>query len=119
MNFNSRPFGNAIKPYIGLEMRKAEYSTPLYWSPDGGMAALYAGAQGDWYFDDWNFYVASQVGTGLYGDAGNSWMLSGGAKRWVTDNVGLSFNLWGMSSTRNGSDYRAHMGNVMLEKVWR
>lgn len=121
IRFNShfRPLGNAIKPYMGFEMRKSDYWTPAYWSPDGGMGAIYGGVQGDWYFDDWNFYVASQVGTGVYGDAGTSWMVSGGAKRWISDNVGLSINLWGMSSTRNGSDYRAHLGNIILEKVWR
>lgn len=116
---SARPFGNNIKPYIGVETRKASFVSPNYWSPSEGSGSLYGGLNGEWLVDEWSLYGSAQLGLALYGDAGTSWMLSGGVKRWITNNVALSLNLWGMSSTRAGTEYRAQSANVFLEKVWR
>ncbi|MDT8990062.1 hypothetical protein RQP54_04230 [Curvibacter sp. APW13] len=114
-----RPFGNNVKPYLGVETRQAKFTSPNYWSPSEGAGTLYGGLAGEWPWENWSTYAGVQVGLGLYGDAGTSWMLSGGAKYWITSNYALSFNLWGMTSTRASSEYRAHTANVVLEKIWR
>lgn len=114
-----RPLGTNIRPYMGVETRKANFASPNYWSPSEGAGSLYGGLAGEWTVDDWSLYGSAQLGLALYGDAGTSWMLSGGAKRWVTPSIALSLNLWGMSSTRSSSEYRAQSANVLLEKVWR
>lgn len=114
-----RPFGNNIKPYLGVETRQAKTSSPRYWSPSQGAGSLYGGLAGEWSWDNWSAFASVQAGLGLYGDAGASWMLSGGTKYWITSNYALSFNVWGMTSTRASSEYRAHMASLMLEKIWR
>lgn len=114
-----RPFGTHVKPYLGLETRQAKNTSPNYWSPTNGAGSLYGGLAGEWPQENWSLYAGIQAGLGLYGDAGASWMLSGGAKYWITSNYALSFNLWGMTSGRAGSEYRAHTANVLLEKIWR
>lgn len=114
-----RPIGSHVKPFAGIETRSAKLATSRYWSPTNGYGSLYGGLMGDWSVDDWGLFAAVQMGLPLYGDAGTSWSLSGGARRWITPDVALSLNLWGMSSVRNGSDYRAQSANLILEKVWR
>lgn len=114
-----RPLGNAIKPYAGIETRKASMSSGNYWSPTNGYGSLYGGLSGDWTVNDWSLFGSAQVGLALYGDAGTSWSLSGGVRRWLTDNFALSMLLWGMRSERSGAEYRAQSANVVLEKVWR
>jgi len=114
-----RPLGNAIKPYTGFETRKTSMLTSNYWSPTNGYGSLYGGLSGDWALNDWSLFGSVQVGLPLYGDAGTSWSLSGGARRWLTDNFALSMLLWGMRSERSGAEYRAQSANVVLEKVWR
>jgi hypothetical protein len=116
---NLRPFGNAIKPFIGLETRKAMFFTPNYWSPQDGSGNLYMGLQGEWQTEDWSLYGSGQVGFPVYGDAGQSWSASAGMKRWITRTVALSFNLWAMATTRDGTAYRAQSAFVSLEKLWR
>lgn len=116
---NLRPLGPHFKPILGVETRKATFLTGNYWSPADGYGSLYGGLQGEWGQDDWSIYGTALVGLALYGEAGTSWSLSGGAKRWVTRDLALSINLWGMSSWRSGSEYRAETLSVALEKVWR
>lgn len=114
-----RPFGNHVKPYMGIETRQAKNASPNYWSPTNGAGSLYGGLAGEWPWENWSTYAGIQAGLGIYGDAGASWMLSGGAKYWITSNYALSFNLWGMTSTRASNEYRAHTANILLEKIWR
>lgn len=116
---NLRPLGDHFKPFVGVESRKASFRTANYWSPDGGSGAVYGGLLGEWSGPEWSLFGSAQLGLGLYGEAGTSWSLSGGAKRWITSDVALSVNLWGMSSFRSGSEYRAQAANVYLEKIWR
>lgn len=116
---NLRPLGSHFKPILGVETRKATFLTSNYWSPSDGYGSLYGGFQGEWGQDDWSVYGSALMGLALYGEAGTSWSLSGGAKRWVARDVALSINLWGMSSWRSGSEYRAQTVSVALEKVWR
>ena len=119
LNSNLRPFGNNIKPFIGAETRKANFLSPNYWSPSEGAGSLYAGLLAEWGSDDWSLFASGQTGLGFYGEAGNSWSLSGGAKRWVSRNTALSLNVWSMSSSRLNSEYRAQAINIALEKLWR
>lgn len=116
---NLRPLGPHIKPILGVETRKASFLSGNYWSPVDGYGSVYGGFQGEWGQEEWSIYGTALVGLALYGDAGTSWSLSGGAKRWVTRDLALSINLWKMSSWRNSSEYRAETINVALEKVWR
>jgi tetratricopeptide (TPR) repeat protein len=114
-----RPFGNNVRPYLGIETRQADFLSANYWSPSDGYGSLYGGLTGEWQADEWSLYGSAQIGAPVYGDAGSSWMLSGGAKRWVTKDIALSSNVWGMRSIRSGTEYRAQSINVILEKVWR
>lgn len=116
---NLRPLGSHFKPILGVETRKATFLTGNYWSPSDGYGSLYGGFQGEWGQEDWSVYGTALMGLALYGEAGTSWSLSGGAKRWVTRDVAMSINLWGMSSWRSGSEYRATTISAALEKVWR
>lgn len=115
---NWRPLGNAMKPFAGFEFRDAKFNTTNYWSPEQGFGSLYAGLSVDWSALDWNLYTSAQAGVRLYGDAGTSWSLSAGGKRWLTDDVGVGVNLWSMASQRNNAAYRAKSMNVSLEKLW-
>ena len=114
-----RPIGNNFKPFVGVQTRDAKFSSPSYWSPEQGSGTLYAGLLGEWGSADWNFYASAQSGTGLYGDAGTSWSVSGGGKRWLSNDVALSMNFWSMASWRDNAAYRAQSATVSLEKLWR
>lgn len=114
-----RPLGSHIKPFLGVETRAAKFNTPNYWSPDHGFGTLYAGLLGEWGRTDWNVYAAGQAGLRLYGDAGASWSLSAGGKRWVSSDVAISMNLWDMASWRDNAYYRAKSVSINLEKLWK
>ena len=102
-----------------MQTRDAKFSSPSYWSPEQGSGTLYAGLLGEWGSADWNFYASAQSGTGLYGDAGTSWSVSGGGKRWLSNDIALSMNFWSMASWRDNAAYRAQSATVSLEKLWR
>lgn len=116
---NWRPLGNNFKPFIGIETRDARFNTLNYWSPDQGSGTAYAGVLGEWGSADWNFYASGQSGIRLYGDAGTSWSVSAGGKRWLSTDVALSMNFWSMASWRDNAAYRAQSASVNLEKLWR
>lgn len=119
LNGNMRPLGSKIRPYVGIEGRKARFNTPNYWSPVDGHGTAYVGLNGDWGADDWTLFATGQIGAPIYGEAGKSWSVAAGAKRWITDDLALSFNLWSMASVRAGTAYRAQSANMQLEKLWR
>lgn len=114
-----RPLGSHIKPFMGMETREASFNTPNYWSPGQGFGTAYAGLLGEWGSAGWNFFSSAQAGMPLYGDAGNSWSLSAGGKRWVSNDVAIGLNLWSMASRRDNAAYRAKSVIVNLEKLWR
>ena len=114
-----RPLGNNLKPFMGIEARSAKFSTSNYWSPIDGSGTLSAGLLGTWGAADWNLFASGQLGTRLYGDAGQSWSLSAGGMRWLSTDVAISLNLWAMASTRDNATYRAGSATVNLEKLWR
>lgn len=113
-----RPLGNKVKPFAGVEMRHAKFNTPRYWSPQEGFGTLYGGLVTEWSAADWHFNASGQVGMRLYGDAGTSWSLSAGGKRWIANDLGIGFGLWNMASQRDNASYRANSANVSLEKLW-
>ena len=114
-----QPLGSHVKPYVGLEMRKADVVSSNYWSPSDGYGSAYGGLQGSWDVGDWSFEASGHVGTPVWGEAGNSWSVSAAARKWVTRNLALGANVWAMSSQRSGSAYNAQSANIILEKVWR
>lgn len=114
-----RPLGSHFKPFLGMEARGAKFSTLSYWSPDQGSGTAYAGLLGEWGAADWNVYASGQAGLRLFGDAGTSWSLSAGGKRWLSNDLALSLNLWSLDSWRNNAAYRAQSATVNLEKLWR
>lgn len=114
-----RPFGGQFKPFLGIETRGAKFTTLNYWSPDQGSGTAYAGVLREWGAADWNLYASGQAGLRLFGDAGTSWSWSAGGKRWVSNDVALSLNLWSLSSWRNNAAYRAQAATLNLEKLWR
>jgi hypothetical protein len=121
LNFNSawRPLGTHFKPFAGVETRVAQYTTLNYWAPVNGSGTAYAGLTGEWGEADWNVSASAQLGTRLYGDAGNGWSVSAGGKLWLTSDVALNGNLWSMSSFRDNVAYKAQSLNLNLEKIWR
>jgi hypothetical protein len=113
-----RPLGSHFKPFVGMETREARFNTPQYWSPAIGFGTAYAGLMGEWGAADWNLFGSAQAGTRLYGDAGTSWSVSTGGKRWIGDDVGVGFALWSMASQRDNARYRASSANFTVEKIW-
>jgi hypothetical protein len=101
-----------------MEVRDAEFNAPSYWSPEEGSGTAYVGLKGEWSADDWNIYSSAQVSGRLFGDAGNGWSFSAGGKRWLSNDVAMSMNLWAMASRRDNSAYRARSMSVNLEKLW-
>jgi hypothetical protein len=116
---NWQPLGSHIKPYVGVEMRKADFVSSSYWSPSDGYGSAYGGLQGSWDVGDWSFESSGHLGVPVWGEAGNSWSLSAAVRKWVTRNLALGANVWAMSSQRSGVAYNAQSANVVLEKVWR
>ncbi len=114
-----RPLGSHFKPLLSIDTRDAKFNTINYWSPAQGNGSVSAGLLGEWGSDSWNLYASGQLGTALYGDAGNSWSWTAGGKRWLTDDIAISLNLWSMFGQRDNSIYRANSFSINLEKLWR
>jgi hypothetical protein len=119
LNSSWRPMGNHLKPFMSLETRRAKFNTLNYWSPDQGSTSLYAGMLAEWGVAEWNIFTSAQYGVGLSGEAGNGWSVTAGGKRWVSNDLALSMNLWSMSSWRDNANYRAQSAILTLEKLWR
>ena len=113
-----RPLGPSIKPFVGIEVRDAGFSTPDYWSPAIGSGVAYAGLQAEAGNSVWSLYGSAQAGARLYGDAGTSWSLALGGRRWITPDLAVVFSLWSMASQRDNAAYRAKSGSVSVEKLW-
>lgn len=114
-----RPLGNNFKPFFGLETRHAKLNTPNYWSPTSGSGTAYIGLKGEWTAADWSLYSAGQVSAPFWGEAGRGWSVSAGGKRWFSNDMAISMNVWAMSSQRDKSVYRAQAASVNLEKLWK
>ena len=114
-----RPLGSHFKPFIGVETRDAKFNSPNYWSPAQGYGTAYAGVLAEWDGPDWNFYTSAQVGVPLYGDAGNSWNVVVGGKRWITPDMAVGFSAGALASKRDSTEYKAKSANVSLEKLWK
>lgn len=114
-----RPLGNNFKPFFGLETRYAKLSTPNYWSPTLGSGTAYVGLKGEWNEADWSLYSAGQVSTPFWGEAGRGWSISAGGKRWFSNEMAISMNIWAMATHRNNTAYRAQAANIYLEKLWK
>lgn len=114
-----RPLGSHFKPFVGVETRDATFNSPNYWSPAQGYGTAYAGVLAEWDGPDWNFYTSAQAGLPLYGDAGNSWNVLVGGKRWVTPDIAVGFNAGVLSSRRDSAGYRAKSATVSVEKLWK
>ncbi len=113
-----RPFGQGIKAYVTTDTRDVRFNTVNYWSPAQGSGTASVGLQAEWVQKDWFFYTSGQLGAPLYGEAGNSWSASAAAKRWLSKDYAVGFNLWGLSSRRDGANYRARAVSLNLEKLW-
>ena len=114
-----RPLGSHFKPFLGIETRDVKFNTPNYWSPAEGYGTAYAGVLAEWDGPDWNFYTSAQAGTPLYGEAGKSWNVLVGGKRWVTSDISIGLNAGMLSSKRDNSGYRAKSATVSVEKLWK
>jgi hypothetical protein len=113
-----RPLGANIKPIVGIDTRNASFATASYWSPSQGYGSLYAGLSGEWSGQDWNLYATAAPGFRLFGEAGKSWSISAGGKRWLNRDWALGMNLWAMQSRRDNSEYKAQSVNFTLERLW-
>lgn len=114
-----RPLGVAFKPYVSVDTRDVSFNTPNYWSPLVGSGTLGLGAVAEWAEKDWFFFASGQLGTRLYGEAGDSsWSASLGGQRWLNRDTAVTVNLWGMSSVRDMTKYKAHLLSVKLDRLW-
>jgi hypothetical protein len=113
-----RPLGPGIKAFVSTDTRDVKFNTANYWSPAKGSGTLGAGIIGEWSDKDWLLVGSGQLGRPIYGEAGNSWSASAGGKRWLGKDYAVGVNLWGMSSWRDGANYRARSMVVNLEKLW-
>jgi tetratricopeptide (TPR) repeat protein len=113
-----QPLGPGIKAYVVTDTRDVRFNTPNYWSPVIGSGTASLGLLGEWSSNDWFFYTVGQLGRPLYGEAGNSWSASAAARRWLSKDYALGINVWGLSSVRDGANYRARSVSVNMEKLW-
>ncbi|MBP7780116.1 MAG: hypothetical protein KA045_01095 [Burkholderiaceae bacterium] len=113
-----RPLGPGLKFFTSVETRDVRFNTLNYWSPKDGSGTAYLGVLGEWSEKDWSLYGSAQVGRPVYGEAGSAWSVSAAGKRWINTDMALGFNLWSLSSWRDGLKYRAHSMAVNLEKLW-
>jgi hypothetical protein len=113
-----RPLGPGLKAYVSTETRDVRFNTVNYWSPVKGSGTGSLGVLGEWSAKDWLFYASGQIGSPLYGEAGTSWSASAAAKRWLSKDYAVGFNLWSMSSWRDSANYRARAVSLSLEKLW-
>lgn len=113
-----RPLGSHFKPLLGVETRNAKFNTLNYWSPSDGYGSATAGVMGEWGEPDWNFFASAQVGARLFGEAGRSWSLSAGGKRWLNKDWAVGMNFWAMGSQRDNLPYRARSLYFTVEKLW-
>ena len=113
-----RPLGPGLKLFTSVETRDVRFNTLNYWSPKDGSGTAYIGLLGEWAEKDWALYGSAQIGRPLYGEAGTAWSTSAAGKRWLNTDTALGFNLWSLSSRRDGVKYRAHSLSVNVEKLW-
>ncbi len=115
-----RPFGSRVQLFTSIETRDARRAAlnSSYWAPVDGFGSLSLGAQTDWGGADWSLYGAAQVGARLFGEAGNSWSISGGGKRWIGSDWAIGINLFRLASRRDNARYQAQAFNVSVEKLW-
>jgi hypothetical protein len=113
-----RPLGTHFKPVLGFETRSSKVNTINYWSPSDGYGSASAGLMGEWGGSDWNFSASAQAGARVFGEAGNSWSVSSGGKRWLTNDWAIGMNLWAMASMRNNQPYKAQSLYFTVEKLW-
>jgi tetratricopeptide (TPR) repeat protein len=115
-----RPLGSHFKLFTGIETRDARRAAlnGSYWAPVDGFGSVFVGLQTDWGGADWNLYGAGQVGARLSGEAGNSWSISGGGKRWLGPDWAIGLNLFKLASRRDNARYSAQAFNVSVEKLW-
>lgn len=114
-----RPLGSHFTPFVGFETRDARFNSANYWSPAQGYGAAYAGVIAEWAGPEWNFYTSVQGGVPLYGDAGNSWSLQAGGKRWLTSDIAIGLNAGVLSSKRDSAAYKSKSATVSVEKLWK
>lgn len=114
-----RPLGSSFKPFFGVETRYAKFNTSNYWSPAVGSGAAYVGLKGEWTAADWSLYSSGQVNAPFWGEAGNGWSVSAGGKRWFSNDMAISMNVWAMANHRDNSAYRAQAASINLEKLWK
>jgi hypothetical protein len=113
-----RPLGPHIKPLLGFETRGTTFATTRYWSPATGYGSAFVGAMGEWESRNWNAYASAQIGTRLYGEAGNSWSASAGGKYWLTEDWNISLRFWAMASQRDFLRYKSRSVYLTVEKLW-
>ncbi len=113
-----RPLGPGLKAYVATDTRDVRFNSINYWSPVIGSGTASVGLLAEWSQKDWFFYTAGQVGRPIYGEAGTNWSASAAAKRWLGRDYAVGVNLWGMSSWRDGANYRARSLSLNLEKLW-
>jgi hypothetical protein len=113
-----RPLGSHFKPLLGIETRNAKFNTLNYWSPSDGYGSATVGVMGEWGDADWNFFTSAQLGARLFGEAGRSWSLSAGGKRWLNKDWAIGMNFWAMGSQRDNQPYRARSLYFTVEKLW-
>jgi hypothetical protein len=75
--------------------------------------------KGEWNEADWSLYSAGQVSAPFWGEAGRGWSISAGGKRWFSNEMAISMNIWAMATHRNNTAYRAQAANIYLEKLWK
>lgn len=114
-----RPLGSHFKPFVGMETRDPRFNSPNYWSPAEGFGTAYAGILGEWGAADWSFFASGLRGKRLYGEAGTSWSLSAGGKRWIGDDMAVGLNLWSMASVRDRAAYKSKSMTMSVEKLWK
>jgi tetratricopeptide (TPR) repeat protein len=112
-----RPWGNEVKPYVGVHWRYSDHTDPDYWSPKRFVLG-YGGVELAWGNQRvWTVGALFQAGFKVAGEASTSLSAFLSAKRWIGDDWAVGAAAFYQTGTREAG-YRARGASITLEKLW-
>ena len=114
-----QPFGEYVKPFVGISTRDQSNYSPLYWSPmNGGYGVYFVGMQAEWSNTVSSLSASAQIGSGLYGEGGFNWGVSLGGRTWINDDYAIGAKLNKYAGGQYGPSYTFTSALVTLERAW-
>lgn len=112
----ARPWGQAVRPVLGISGRYADRTDPRYWSPERYLAG-YLGVEGEIVRGDWSLAAYLQGSFRLAGEATTSWAGVLHGKRWLNRDWAVGARAAAQTNAQGGT-YRARSVQATLERLW-